>query len=148
MRLVEEVIELSDSVDVPAGRVGEVDPINDAIVIARRELDTPTSPDAQTYEYEAVQFGDHYRVIVYGRLRTTGVDRPGDYNMGTFDDSRVLRHTERDVAGLLAENLTVEELREARRRAGASYRRGSTKRKMAEQLVDQAPEHALGLVRS
>lgn len=156
MRKIDEAHEAVGSVDVPKSEldgVDEADEAYQAVMKARMSRDTPYSGDADAFEYEAVDHGDYYRVIVYGRGTTTAFEdargrrHGGSFDRGGFEGHRVLERREHDVADVLAERLTVSDLRGVRREHGLSFRRGSTKREMIAQLIEQAPAVARDLAR-
>jgi len=110
-------------------------------------MNIPYSPDADRVEYEAVAQGEYYRVVVrglasatafsnHGRSREKAVDA---VDAGTFESKDLLKHVTYDVANLIADNTTVEGLRDLGRGHGVSYARGSTKREMIDQLIEQEP---------
>lgn len=154
MRRTDVVVELLGSVDVPKSRTGGIDPVNDAIRYARRNMDTPYSPDADRVEYEAVDHGDYYTVVARGLSSSSAFSRRGDaiegaagaVDRGTFESKDVVEHRTVGVADELA-RLTVADLRELGREHDVSYGRGSTKDEMIEQLIEQRPELARSLAR-
>lgn len=151
MKRTDVSLELVGSVDVPKSRTGSVDPVNDAIKIVQREKDTPYSRDADRFEYEAVDHGDRYRVLVKGLASSTAFsDREGrgremaaqSVDRGTFESKNTLGYRTTDVRSIITNRLTVSDLRELGREHGVSYSRGSTKAEMINQLMEQAPELA------
>lgn len=154
MKLNEAVVVSRGSVTVPASRVGDVDPENDAIRIARRELDTLKSPDADRYSYSAHREGDVYRVVVEGHSRASAFEdlagyggAAGEVQLGGFEETEVADWRSVDVADLLYEKLTVADLRELGREHDVSNPRGANKRELVERFVERAPDAAKSVVR-
>mgnify|MGYP000105400086 FL=1 len=138
--VVSEVV--LDTVTVPKSRVGDVDPANDAVDLARR-ADTAYDRRVSSVSYEANSKHDHWLVLVKGIMSGSGTSKAkampeGDFIEGPYP----MRHRAVDVANELARTMTVSELRDMRGRTGASFERGSTKAEMAKQLVEQAPREA------
>ena len=152
-QIVRSTVEARGSTRVPPSVVGKVDPANDAVRWARRSGRTPTSPDVEQYEYEAHSDGASWVVVTTGRAGRVELDDRGRptpprqwFDRGNFEEVELMDWSARDLATALAERHTVAELRDARRRAGASFERGSTKRQMAKQLAAQAPDEATRMI--
>jgi len=148
-QLVRSIVEARGATRVPESVIGDADPMNDAIQWAKRNGMTPTSPDADRYRYAAHRTGGGWVVQTMAqamRFELNDRGRPTPprkwFDRSGFEDVELVEWSARDLADALSERLTVADLRDARRRAGASYERGSTKHEMAAQLVEQAPEAA------
>jgi hypothetical protein len=133
------------TVNVLDREVGPVDPAGDAVDMARRRSGH-YHPGARSFDYEPVERDGHWEVlvkaIVPGSGRTALEAMP---DLSDYEDMVELDSREVDVASVLARRHSVAELRDLRKKWGASFHRGSTKAEMAEQLVEQAPDRAFEL---
>jgi len=132
-----------DTVRVPLNQVGDIDPLGDAVEVAQR-TDTKYDSRVDSYFYEPIEKHDHVLVLVEGVIRDSGrrqaqaIPPREDFEGGP----EIISWRNMNVAEALADQMTVAELRDLRKQTGASFKRGSTKEEMAEQLVEQAPETA------